>query len=72
MVESIYWANGNIDMLPRKESEVGEGWYIVASDNAISQIQKVTSNLYIHKKIMRVKYENSGRLENTIYNSIKL
>lgn len=72
MVESIYWANGNIDMLPRKDSEVGEGWYIVASDNALSQIQKVTANLYIHKKIMRVKYEDSGRLENTIYNSIKL
>lgn len=72
MVESIYWANGNIDMVPRKDSEVGEGWYIVASDDALSQIQKATPNLYIHKKIMREKYEDSVRLENTIYKAIKL
>ncbi len=72
MVESIYWVNGNIDMVPRKDSEVGEGWYIVASDDALSLIQKVTPNLYVHKKLMREKYEDSGRLENTIYNAIKL
>lgn len=72
MVESIYWVNGNIDMVPRKDSEVGEGWYIVASDDALSQIQKVTPNLYVHKKLIREKYEDSGRLENTIYNAIKL
>jgi hypothetical protein len=72
MVESIYWVNGNMDMVPRKDSEVGEGWYIVASDKALSHIRKAAPNLCIQRKIIREKHEDSRRIENTIYNAINL
>jgi hypothetical protein len=67
MVESIYWSNGNIDMVPRKDSEIGEGWYISISMDGFSQIQEIEPNLFIQKKLTRAKYEDSIRQDNTIF-----
>jgi hypothetical protein len=72
MVESIYWANGNIDMVPRKDSEVGEGWYIAASVEGLSQIQNAEPNLYIQKRLTREKHEDSNRQEKTIFKVMAL
>ncbi|MDP4183778.1 MAG: ATP-binding protein [Bacteroidota bacterium] len=72
MVESIYWANGNIDMVPRKDSEVGEGWYIVVSVEGLSQIQKTEPNLVIQKSLTREKYEETGDQANMVYKVMSL
>lgn len=59
MAESIYWANGNIQMSPRKDTEVGEGWFVVVSEIAYKQINSIEQNLFLQKKLVRTKYENS-------------
>ncbi|MGX1641288.1 hypothetical protein [Sphingobacterium sp. NPDC055431] len=59
MAESIYWSNGNIQMTPRKDSEVGEGWFVVVSEAAYSQINLLSQNLFLQKKLVRTKYEDS-------------
>lgn len=59
MAESIYWANGNIQMNPRKDAEVGEGWFVVVSETAYKQINSIEQNLFLQKKLVRTKYEDS-------------
>jgi hypothetical protein len=59
MAESIYWSNGNIQMNPRKDAEVGEGWFVVVSENAYQQINSIEQNLFLQKKLVRTKYEDS-------------
>jgi len=59
MAESIYWSNGNVQMYPRKDSEVGEGWFVVVSENAYQQINSIVQNLFLQKKLVRTKYEDS-------------
>lgn len=60
MIESIYWRNGNPDIRPYKESDAGEGWFVVASDKALEQIKSLTEQLYIHKSLQRTKSEDTG------------
>lgn len=60
MTESIYWANGNIQMNPRKDAEVGEGWFVVVSEIAYKQINSIEQNLFLQKKLVRTKYEDSN------------
>ena len=60
MAESIYWANGNIQMNPRKDAEVGEGWFVVVSEIAYKQINSIEQNLFLQKKLVRTKYEDSN------------
>ena len=72
MAESIYWSNGNIQMIPRKDSEVGEGWFVVVSENAYQQINSIEQNLFLQKKLVRTKYEDSNLLTREIFNVDKI
>ena len=72
MAESIYWSNGNISMTPRKDGEVGEGWFVIVSEVGLDQIKKLEKNLFIQKKLLRSKFEDSNLLDNQIFNIIKL
>lgn len=67
MAESIYWSNGNIQMNPRKDAEVGEGWFVVVSENAYEQINSIEQKLFLQKKLVRTKYEDSKLLQNEIF-----
>ena len=66
MVESTYWSNGNIEMHPRKDSEIGEGWFVTIHDKGLDQIKKVTNSLFIQKSLTREKWENSISNKKTI------
>ena len=66
MAESIYWANGNIQMNPRKDAEVGEGWFVVVSEIAYKQINSIEQNLFLHKKLVRTKYMDSNLITKEI------
>lgn len=59
MAESIYWLNGNVDMQPRKDSETGEGWFVVVSEIAWEQIKSVSKKLYIQKALSRTRWKNA-------------
>lgn len=72
MAESIYWSNGNIQMNPRKDSEVGEGWFVVVSENAYQQIKSIEQNLFLQKKLVRNKYEDSTPMTKEIFNANKI
>ena len=67
MAESIYWSNGNIQMNPRKDSEVGEGWFVVVSETAFTQINSIEQNLFLQKKLVRTKYEDSNLMTTEIF-----
>lgn len=54
MVESVYWQSGNTQYRERCNQETGEGWYIIASAEAMEQLTKI-GNLYIHRLIERRK-----------------
>lgn len=72
MAESIYWANGNIQMPSRQDGEVGEGWFVIVSKEGFEQINSVETNLFLQKKLIRTKYEESELKSNQIYNVTKL
>jgi len=67
MAESIYWANGNIQMNPRKDAEVGEGWFVVVSETAYKQINSIEQKLFLQKKLVRTKYEDSNLVTTEIF-----
>jgi hypothetical protein len=60
MVESIFWSNGNVDMRPpHLYSESGEGWFVILSEEALHQIERLEHNLFIQKSLSRSKWEDS-------------
>ena len=52
MVKTIYWQSGNPGYKSRFEYETGEGWLILASPEAIKQLQSI-GPLYLHKSLTR-------------------
>jgi len=72
MAESIYWSNGNIQMTPREDGEVGEGWLVTVSKDGLDQIKSVQKNLFLQKKLKRSKYEDSSLMDNEIYKITKI
>ena len=72
MAESIYWSNGNIEMLPRKVGETGEGWFVLVSNKGLEQIKEVISDLYLHQKLIRSKYEKSEFKQSETFSVVKL
>lgn len=52
MVESIWWMDGLLDQFHPTSKEVGEGWLIVASNDAINAIK---SQYKLLKRILEVK-----------------
>lgn len=72
MAESIYWSNGNIQMTPRKDGEVGEGWFVTVSKNGLQQIKTIEKNLFLQKKLIRSKYEDSVLMNKQIFDVTKL
>jgi hypothetical protein len=72
MAESIYWVNGNIDMVPRKNGEVGEGWFVIISKAGLEQIKNVELNLFVQKKLIRTQSEDSILMDSQIFNVMKI
>jgi hypothetical protein len=72
MAESIYWSNGNISMTPRKDGEVGEGWFVIVSKDGLDQIKSIKKNLFLQKKLTRSKYEDSVLMNNRVINVTKI
>lgn len=52
MVESVYWQNGNVNYHGRDSIEMGEGWYVLASEDALEQLRSA-GTLYLHQLIER-------------------
>ena len=72
MAESIYWSNGNTSMIPRKDGEVGEGWFVTVSENGLEQIRSVEKNLFLQKKLTRSKFEDSTLMNSHVTNVMKI
>lgn len=72
MAESIYWADGNIQMPSRQDGEVGEGWFVIVSKVGLEQFNLIETNLFLQKKTLRTKCEDSEIKRNQIYNITKL
>jgi len=72
MAESIYWSNGNISMTPREDGEVGEGWFVTVSENGLEQIKSIDKHLFLQKKLMRSKYEDSVLMNKKIFNVTRI
>lgn len=72
MAESIYWSNGNIQMNPKKDVEVGEGWLVVVSETAYTQITSIEQNLFLQKKLIRTKYEDSNLMTTELFKTNSL
>jgi len=54
LVETRYWKEGNMDMkAPHLYSETSEGWYVLASEEALRQIRSATNSLYLEKALSR-------------------
>lgn len=72
MAESVYWSNGNVQMTPRKDAEVGEGWFVIVSEAGLKQINSIEKNLFLQKKLERTKYEDSTLMTKDIFKVIKI
>jgi len=72
MAESLYWSNGNYYMIPRRDGETGEGWFVIVSNKGLEQIRELGEDLFIHKKIVRTKQEDSNIKKKVTFNITKL
>jgi hypothetical protein len=65
LVESVYWMSGNVAMSPpHSNSEVGEGWLVVASAEALAQLRRFEPVLYVEKKLTRTRrYDQEAEKE---------
>lgn len=72
MAESVYWSNGNVQMTPRKDAEVGEGWFVIVSEVGLKQINLMEEPLFLHKKLTRKKYEDSNLITKKIFRVTKI
>lgn len=72
MAESIYWSNGNTQMTPRKDGEVGEGWFVTVSNDGLEQIRSIEKNLFLQRKLLRTKYEDSSLMIKEMFNVVRI
>lgn len=72
MAESIYWSNGNINMTPRKDGEVGEGWFVIVSKDGLEKIKSIEKKLFLQKKLTRSKFEDSVLMNNQAISVTKI
>lgn len=71
MIASFYWSNGNLEMRPpKRQSEVGEGWVVLASQSAINKIREATDSLAFQQKVERSKFADQILVENHAYRVI--
>ncbi len=63
MAESIYWANGNVEMAPYHDCETGEGWFVTLSPKALQMILTSMPALFVHKSVSRAKHKDSGEVK---------
>ena len=62
LVESVYWMEGNPAMRPyQRDSEVGEGWLVLASPTAVEQLHQLGEPLLLEKKITRSRIGDEAR-----------
>lgn len=64
MVESIWWSDGFIEQRPpRFDDDVGEGWLVIASQNALSDIKSKFNKLKRIVSITRSFYQDGRQLK---------
>lgn len=66
VVESVYWQSGNMYWFTRDHYEVGEGWLVVATQEAVDTI-KSKAPLFIHQKVMRRTGEHEADMSHKTY-----
>lgn len=67
LIESVYWLDGNIKMQPpHLYSEAGEGWYVLATEKAISGIRMIKPYLYQEKFIYRSTENDSNSVQHSV------
>lgn len=59
-------------MTPRKDGEVGEGWFVTVSKDGLQQIKTIEKNLFLQRKLVRSKYEDSVLMNKQIFDVTKL
>ena len=71
MVESIWWMDGNIDLASlHSDDEVGEGWLVLATKEAINSIKSTFGPL--NKKIrLERSFVSDGKLQEWKSSTIK-
>ena len=60
MVKTIYWQSGNPSYKSRFGYETGEGWLVLASPAALTQLQTV-GQLYLHRALTREQTDPDRR-----------
>lgn len=67
MVESVCWSEGNINMPAHQpDSVAGEGWLVLASAEALRQLDTLNLSMIIHRKIVRSETRDQQDHERTI------
>lgn len=67
MVESVYWANGNVGTWPyHSNSEAGEGWLVLASSAALQQLGSLSDRLVMVKKVTREQQRDGKEQQKTV------
>jgi hypothetical protein len=56
MVKSVYWRDGWIGLEPPHMEPLGEGWFVVATPDAISTILRSYPDSYVHLWVERHSY----------------
>ena len=62
MVESIWWRDGLLDQFKPSFEEVGEGWLILASDDAMNSIKSQYKQLKRRVNIERYIPDGTSRV----------
>ncbi|MEY8758952.1 NACHT domain-containing protein [Chryseobacterium tongliaoense] len=65
IAKSVYWIDGNVEMSSRYDGEVGDGWYVCFTANALEQLKKEYPQLFIQKKIIRFSNKDIDEIEIT-------
>lgn len=64
MVESIWWSDGFIGQHPPHfDDEVGEGWLVIASQNALYALKSESNNLRRMVNVIRNFYKNGRQVK---------
>lgn len=73
LVESVYWMEGNPEMRPyQHDSEVGEGWLVLASPAAVEQLHQLGVPLLLERKITRSRSGDEARQQTAYAVSVLL
>jgi hypothetical protein len=77
MVKSVYWRDGWIGLEPPHMEPLGEGWFVVATPEAIAAILTIFPSSHVHLWVERhsngdIPYHQSWHLVSVVSDSIRL